>query len=60
MYVWYTDLVCDFLAQYLTRSGDNKGNETDSRTNFHRKFDHHKCFKYKSRHKNGEIIKLFQ
>ena len=32
----------------------------DSRTNSHQTFDHHKCLKCKSRHKNGEIIKLFR
>ena len=31
----------------------------DSKTISHRTFDHHKCLKCKSRHKNGEIIKLF-
>ena len=32
---------------------------SDSRTNSHRTFDHHECWKCKSRHKIGEIIKFF-
>ena len=35
------------------------GSTSDSRTNSHRTFDHHKCLKCKSRHKNDELIKLF-
>ena len=31
----------------------------DSRTNFHRTFDHHKCLKSKSRHKNGVISNYY-
>ena len=32
----------------------------DSRTNFHRTFDHHKCLKSKSRHKNGVISNYYR
>ena len=35
-------------------------NVYDSRKNSHRTFDHHKCLKCKSRHKNGEIIKWYR